>query len=493
MRRLLLLLAVVFLLGLAGCLGDGVGDDSTDDIADDADVADDTDDSDATDDAPTDDDTEVDDAPDRDTDDDPPPEPTGELEIHHIDVGQADSTLIITPDGETILIDTGDWPQDGQDVIAYLESHDIDRIDHLIATHAHADHIGGHAAVIEWAETEGEGIGAAYDSGVPHTTQTFNNYLDAIEAHDVDLFTVEEGDELPLETGELQGLFINPPEGESNDDFHYNSVSTVFEFGEFSYVTTGDAEQDAESRMIDDWVDELEADAYQAGHHGSTTSSTQSFMDVVDPQFAIISSAFDSQYGHPHDEILEKYAEMGIETYWTGVHGDVVLETDGENIDISTAEEYSNDPADLLAAKPTEEDDTEASEEDDAVDDADDGVEKKNAIQVAELNVEGVSPDEEYIVLENTGDEQLDLGNWEIRDRDDGGQVAGGMSPFVFPADFELGAGDTVTIWTGDGENTDSDLYWGYGVNMWSADGDVIILKNADGDRVLEHPYGDQA
>jgi len=92
---------------------------------------------------------------------DPPP---GELEIHHIDVGQADSTLLITPDGETILIDTGHWTDDGETVVDYLDRHDIDRIDHLIATHAHADHIGGHAEIITEYETERDGIGTIYQA-----------------------------------------------------------------------------------------------------------------------------------------------------------------------------------------------------------------------------------------------------------------------------------------------------------------------------------------
>ncbi len=164
-----------------------------------------------------DDDTETDSAP---TDVD------GELEIHHIDVGQADSTLVITPEGETILIDTGDWPQDGSDVIAYLEELGVDRIDHLVATHAHADHVGGHAAVIEHFETNRNGIGTAYDSGVPTTSNTYENYLDAIEAYDVELLLVEEGDELPLD-GDLTATVLNPPADATRDDIPLQQCRTV--------------------------------------------------------------------------------------------------------------------------------------------------------------------------------------------------------------------------------------------------------------------------
>ena len=350
MRRKFLVLLVGLMLVLAGCVGD-TGDDSGDDGIDDADTADDTDSDDSTDDS---DDTQNgdDDDTDRDTDDDPPPTVDGELEIHHIDVGQADSTLILTPEGETILIDTGDWRQAGSEVIAYLEALDIDRIDHLVGTHPHADHIGGHDEIIAWAEEEGNGIGTAYDSGVPHDTATYERYLDAVEDYNVDLQIVEEGDEMPIEDESLSALFVNPPEGQSGDDLHDNSVSLVIEFGDFSYVTTGDAEQDAEDHMVDVWAEELNADVYQAGHHGSSTSSTHSFLDAVDPSIAVISSGYDSQYGHPHDEVLQEFADRGIETYWTGVHGDIVLTTDGDSISVETSDEFSTDPADLLAEKP---------------------------------------------------------------------------------------------------------------------------------------------
>ncbi|APX96795.1 ComEC/Rec2 family competence protein [Natronorubrum daqingense] len=281
------------------------------------------------------------------------PELEGELEIHHIDVGQADSTLLETPANETILIDTGDWRQDGDGVIEYLDEENIDRIDHLVATHAHADHIGGHAAVIEHVEEHGDGVGAAYDSGVAHSSATYDDYLDAVEAYDVQLFEVSEGHTLGLEGEALEATVLNPPEERSGDDLHYNSIALHVEFDEFEYLTTGDAEDDAEERMIDEHGDSLDADAYQAGHHGSSTSSTEAFLDGVDPDVAVVSSDLESQYGHPHDEVLESFADRGIETYWTGVHGDIVVASEGDDASLSTSAEHneSTDPAVLLDLK----------------------------------------------------------------------------------------------------------------------------------------------
>ncbi|QSW99726.1 ComEC/Rec2 family competence protein [Haloterrigena alkaliphila] len=281
---------------------------------------------------------------------DAPDATDGELEIHHIDVGQADSTLLITPEGETILIDTGDWRADGREVIDYLEAEGIDRIDHLVTTHGHADHIGGHPAVIEHFEERGEGVGAVYDPGVASTSATYDRYLDAVEEYDVSLYQVTAGDSLPLEDESVDATVLNPPE-DGGDDIDADGVVLAVEYGGFSYLTTGDAEETAERRLVDERAEDLAADAYQAGHHGSSTSSTAPFLEAVDPEIAVVSSALDSQYGHPHDEVLEAFADRGIETYWTGVHGDIVLETDGENVSVTTEREGPTDPAALLERK----------------------------------------------------------------------------------------------------------------------------------------------
>jgi|GEM_PF-2107073 len=121
------------------------------------------------------------------------------------------------------------------------------------------------------------------------------------------------------------------------------------------------------------------------------------------------------------------------------------------------------------------------------------GVPTENySFEVTGMNVLGDDPDEEYVTLNNTGETMVDMSGWTLRDRLDGGRVPVNLDPFVFPEGFELGPGEEVTVWTGDGTDDAANLYWGVGVNVWNQTGDTIVLRTADGETVLEHQYGDQ-
>jgi competence protein ComEC len=283
----------------------------------------------------------------------------GTFEVHNINVGQADSVLLVSPEGETMLVDSGGWQDDGATVIEYLESRDVDRIDHLVSTHGHADHIGGHEAVIDHYETEKGGVGAVYDSGVPHTSKTYERYLDAVERHDVPLYEVAAGDEIPF--AGVEATVLNPEEPKS-DDLHENSVAVRVGFGETAFLFTGDAERAAERHMVDD-ADTLESDVYQAGHHGSDTSSGPELLDAVDPELAVVSSAYDSQYGHPHDEPLRRFAERDVRVVWTAVHGTTVLVSDGTEIAVRTQHDATTDPLEIKDADEATADPTDPTEE----------------------------------------------------------------------------------------------------------------------------------
>ncbi|GAB3416905.1 lamin tail domain-containing protein [Haloparvum alkalitolerans] len=430
----------------------------------------------------------------------------GTLEVHYINVGQSVSTLIVGPEGETMLVDTGHYNDDGEYVLQYLRRHGVTRIDHLVTSHNDADHIGGNAAVIEYYETEAEGIGAVYDPGIASSSQTYAEYLDAVEEHDVTLYETREGDAIPF--GDVDVDVLGPPDPYlENEARNENSIVLAVAHGETSFLLTGDAEDDQEAYLIDTYGTELRSTVLKAGHHGSASSSSESFIDAVRPRAVVVSSAYDSQYGHPHEEVLERLSERSLPTYWTATHGDIVLVSDGSGVSVRTQRDAPTDAlairdADPIAPGTTEEVverariggdpvDGGSGSDGDATDDTGEETETTDnepdaALEVAAINADAAGDDrenlnDEYVVFENTGDEAIDLSGWTVEDE-------AGHS-YAFPDGFTLEAGARVTLRTGSGTDTDTDLYWGAGSPVWNNDGDTVILSDDDGERVLAVSY----
>ncbi len=203
----------------------------------------------------------------------------GTLEVHMINVGQAASTLIVGPEGDTMLIDTGDFRTDGEQVLEYLEAQNIDRIDYLVTSHPDADHIGGHANIITHYETQKDGIGAIYDPGLTSTTQTYARYLDAVEQHNVTLYESHAGDTIPI--GGATAQILGPPENYlDGGDPNENSLVVRLQHGNASFLFTGDAEADGEQYLIDQYGAQLQSTVMKAGHHGSSSSTSAAVLDL---------------------------------------------------------------------------------------------------------------------------------------------------------------------------------------------------------------------
>ncbi|OYR45658.1 lamin tail domain-containing protein [Halorubrum sp. Ea8] len=429
----------------------------------------------------------------------------GSLEVHFVNVGQSVSTLVVGPDGETMLVDTGHYNDDGEHVLEYLRRHNITRIDHLVTTHNDADHIGGNAAIIDYYETEADGIGAVYDPGIAASTRTYGEYLDAIEAHDVTLYETREGDSIAF--GEVDVDVLGPPEPYlENEARNENSVVLKLAHGETSFVLSGDAEDDQEAYLVETYGDELRSTVLKAGHHGSSSSSSEAFVDAVDPRVAVVSSAYDSQYGHPHEEVLRRFADRSVPTYWTATHGDVVFVSDGANVSVRTQRDAPTEPLSLRDGDPvgpgaggdvverariggggavavtdggTDAGDSGGSGDETAAD-------SNRALAVAAINADAAGDDrenlnDEYVVFENAGDETLDLSGWTVEDE------AG--KRYEMPDGVTLAPGETLTLRTGSGTDTETDLYWGAGSPVWNNGGDTVIVENATGDRVLAESY----
>ncbi|MCL7747998.1 S-layer homology domain-containing protein [Halalkalibacter alkaliphilus] len=254
-----------------------------------------------------------------------PPEPTqaGELVLHHLNVGQGDSTLITTPNGSTILVDAGTQTA-GQAVVQYLKQAGIDTIDRLVMTHPHADHIGGAVTVMQNFT-----VSQVIDSGAEHDTQTFINYLEYVLSNDIPFHIAEPGETLDIDPA-VNIEVVNS--GQAGDILNNASVSLYINYGDFRYLITGDAEVEAERRIVDNF--QVASDVLRVGHHGSITSSNNFFLQEVRPKEGIISYGVGNRYGHPHQEAINRLRNNGVTGLYDTTGDAIVVRSDGTNYQI---------------------------------------------------------------------------------------------------------------------------------------------------------------
>ncbi|WP_100399758.1 ComEC/Rec2 family competence protein [Bacillus sp. FJAT-44742] len=250
----------------------------------------------------------------------PPAEITQDnlLSVHYIDVGQGDATLFDAPDG-TILIDTG--RHDREEVVPYLQKAGIEEIDLVIGTHPHADHIGQMEEVLASFPVD-----EVWMSGGEHTTATFERTLDAIIESEANYHEPRRGEEYVI--GDLSVDVLHPDEltGDLNED----SVSVRISYDSISFIVTGDAEEEGEAAMVRESREQLHADILKLGHHGSSTSTNPDFLSAVAPEVALYSAGRANEYGHPHNEVIERVEGAGIPVLGTPEHGTILVITDGE-------------------------------------------------------------------------------------------------------------------------------------------------------------------
>ena len=244
--------------------------------------------------------------------------------VHYIDVGQGDSILVQAPDGTTALIDGGN---PGSGTLAYLQKLGVSRIDVMLLSHPHRDHVGGLTAIINTLQ-----VGRVITTGALANTTTFRQFLNAIERRKVPLSAVARGDNIPF--GTLSFSVIHALSSDKN----MNDTSMVLRLQDngVSFLFTGDAEKNAENAMLRDMPDQLRATFLKVGHHGSNTSSSAAFLAAVQPKVAIYSAGRNNPYGHPHKLVIGRLRKVGAQIYGTNVHGSVVVVTDGADYTIVT-------------------------------------------------------------------------------------------------------------------------------------------------------------
>lgn len=242
--------------------------------------------------------------------------------IYYLDVGQADS-ILIQSNGKNMLIDAGTNDM-GKTVIADLKKYGVGKIDYLIGTHPHEDHIGGMDDVINNFD-----IGTIYMPKVQTNTKTFEDVLDAISNKGLKVTTPEVGHKFMV--GDASCEIMCCGKGESNEVNNLNLSSIVIRmtYGKQSFLFMGDAETENETAR--DWQ---QTNVLKVGHHGSNTSTSKKFLEQVKPEIAIISVGKENKYGHPKQETLDKL--KGITIYRTDENGTITITCDGEKNVITT-------------------------------------------------------------------------------------------------------------------------------------------------------------
>ncbi len=241
-----------------------------------------------------------------------------------VDVGQGDSTLIQF-DGYDILVDAGEKAY-GDDVVNALKKANVDDLEFLVATHPHSDHIGGISEVLESFEVENFVM-----PDVEHTTATYEKMLDIIIEKEINVIIPSQGEDLI----DIDGVKVKviSPEVKDDDNLNNYSICLRVDYGNTRLILTGDAEAKIEEMILDSGID-INADIYQVGHHGSVTSNTETFLEAMQPQIAIISAGKNNDYGHPHDEVVDRIQSFGTKIYNTIDTSTITITTDGDEIKV---------------------------------------------------------------------------------------------------------------------------------------------------------------
>ncbi len=255
----------------------------------------------------------------------------GNLQIHFIDVGQADS-ILIKQDNNYMLIDGGN-NEDGDMLVKYLKEQGVEKLDYIIATHPHEDHIGGLDDVLNEFDTD-----LVLMPDKITTTKTFEDFLLAIKnrqdtknknGENVTLKKVPKLEE-KYNLGNAS-FVIYAPNSSSYDELNNYSIVIKLSFGNNTFLFTGDAEKLSEKEMLDKNYD-LKADVLKIGHHGSSTSTSDEFLEAVSPKYAVLSVGEDNLYNLPKKTVMDKFKNNNIPVYRTDEQGTIILNSDGTNI-----------------------------------------------------------------------------------------------------------------------------------------------------------------
>lgn len=250
------------------------------------------------------------------------------LSVYFVDVGQADC-ILISSSGHNMLIDAGN-NEDGEKIVTYFKSLGISKFDYVVGTHAHEDHIGGLDNVIRNFD-----IDTFYMPDVVTTTKTFEEVVDALEEKQIAFNTPTVDNKFKLGDAKFTVIYV----GEDSSDLNDTSIVLRMDYGDTSFLFTGDATSKVEKQIIDKNID---VDLLKVGHHGSQYSSSAAFLKEVTPKYAVIQVGENNSYGHPKDVILKRLEKNDVVIYRTDINGTIIAKSDGKNITFTTMETDTN-------------------------------------------------------------------------------------------------------------------------------------------------------
>lgn len=251
--------------------------------------------------------------------------PSGKLEVHFIDVGQGDASLLIC-DGQVMLIDGGN-PGDSNLIYTYLKKHNIKHIDYMVNTHPHADHVGGLAGALNYAT-----VGKAFSSATSYDSKAFDNFVKYLNEQNVSITVPKASDKFKLGSATVEILSGRKKFNDANND----SIVLKVTYGDTSFLFTGDAEREAEQALLDSGAN-LSSTVLHVGHHGSDTSTTYPFLRAIMPKYGVISVGKNNSYGHPTEEVLSKLRDADVKVLRTDMQGDIIFTSDGRSVSYITA------------------------------------------------------------------------------------------------------------------------------------------------------------
>ncbi|WP_160685578.1 ComEC/Rec2 family competence protein [Clostridium sp. C2-6-12] len=248
---------------------------------------------------------------------------TGKMIVYYLDVGQGDC-ILIQVNKKNLLIDSGP-KSDKKKLLDSLSKIAIDKLDYVIATHPHEDHIGNMSKIIDNYK-----VLNFYSPKVQTTTKTFEEMIDSLKSKSLKINIIKKGID-SIDLGENTKVTVFSPTKEFYEDLNNYSPVIKIQYGKTSFLFTGDAQKEVEKELITSHED-IGADVLKIGHHGSSTSSTKEFLNKVNPSLSVISVGSDNSYNHPNTDTIKRLKENEIRVYRTDIDSTVIITSDGSNI-----------------------------------------------------------------------------------------------------------------------------------------------------------------